>query len=281
MAHLDITASPIDAQAPDGRIGSLSIAGAPIAVVSLPEVLSIFDDWTRSEAGRQDRIVLLRDVHGAMRARRESDVRAVQETADLVLPDGMPFVWAVRAAGGRAISRVCGIDLFPAACRHGVPRGWRHFLYGASPGVADRLAEMMRRQNPGIEIVGTYCPPFRQLNADEDEAVCAQIRETRPDFVWVSLSTPKQDLWMHAHRGKLGGVTMVGVGGAFEINAGMIPRAPLWMQKNGLEWLFRLQQEPGRLWKRYFQCLPLFVLLTSGELLRSSWAGVRSGKRGN
>jgi N-acetylglucosaminyldiphosphoundecaprenol N-acetyl-beta-D-mannosaminyltransferase len=231
--------------------------------VSIWDVLAILGRWAGS--GR-DRVVLLRDVHGAMCARADASVRAAQEAADLVLPDGMPLVWAVRLAGGRGIGRVCGIDLLPLACQVGVARGWRHYFYGASPGVAERLAAAMRERFPGIEIVGTHCPPFRPLSAEEDEAVCAAIRAARPDFVWVSLSTPKQDLWMSGHRGRLGGTTMIGVGGAFEINAGLIPRAPMWMQQRGLEWLYRLGQEPARLWKRYFRSLPLFVVLTSMQL---------------
>jgi N-acetylglucosaminyldiphosphoundecaprenol N-acetyl-beta-D-mannosaminyltransferase len=256
-------------------VDSASILGAPISVVTLPKVLSIFERWSGDD---RDRIVLLRDVHGAMRARSDPAVRDAQDEADLVLPDGMPLVWAVRLTGQASISRVCGIDLFPAACQHGVARGWRHYLYGASPGVAEKLADMMRERCPGIEIVGTYCPPFRPLTSEEDEEACAKIRAARPDFVWVSLSTPKQDLWMREHRGRCGGATMVGVGGAFEINAGLIPRAPLWMQKSGLEWLFRLWQEPERLGKRYFNSLPLFVVLTSIELFKGYLSGVRPGR---
>ena len=264
-----------DARAMDGHdraiplsadVDTIRIVGAPVSVVSIPKVLAIFERWVGS--GR-DRVVLLRDVHGVMCARSNHAVGEAQEEADLVLPDGMPLVWAVRMAGGRSIARVCGIDLFPIACAFGVERRWRHYFYGASPGVAEQLAKAMRKQYPGIEIVGTYCPPFRPLSNEEDAAACARIRAARPDFVWVSLSTPKQDLWMHEHRGKCGGATLVGIGGAFEINAGLIPRAPLWMQKNGLEWIYRLGQEPARLWKRYFKSLPKFMVLTVSELVRT------------
>jgi len=254
-------------------VDSAHIVGTPISVVSLPKVLSIFERWIGDD---RDRIVLLRDVHGAMRARSDPAVRNVQEEADLVLPDGMPIVWAVRLTGRDSISRVCGIDLFPAACEYGIARGWRHYLYGASPGVADKLAHMMRERYPEIEIVGSDSPPFRPLTPEEDEDACAKIRAARPDFVWVSLSTPKQDLWMRAHRGRCGGATMVGIGGAFEINAGLIPRAPLWMQHGGLEWLYRLWQEPARLGKRYFRSLPLFVVLTSIELFKGYWSGAKA-----
>lgn len=255
----------------DRPVGRVSVVGAPISVVSLPKVLAIFERWVGSD---EDHIVLLRDVHGAMRARSDTAVRRVQDEADLVLPDGVPLVWAVRMTGRHLISRVCGIDLLPAACQYGAARGWRHYFYGASPGVAEKLAAMLRGRWPEIEIVGTYCPPFRPLTPEEDEEVCANVRAAQPDFVWVSLSTPKQDLWMREHRGKCGGATLVGVGGAFEINAGLIPRAPKWMQNSGLEWFYRLWQEPARLAGRYLKSLPLFVILAMIELFRVHLSGV-------
>ncbi len=240
------------------------VAGAPIAEISIPGVLELLERW-RSEG--QDRMVLLRDVHGAMCARNQAKVRSAQEAADLVLPDGMPLVWAVRLAGGSGIDRCCGIDLLPEALRHGLALGWRHYFYGASPGVAEALKNEMTARHPGLKVVGTYCPPFRPLTPEQDEEILRQIRAASPDFVWVSLSTPKQDLWMHDHIGKLGGVTMIGVGGAFEINAGQIRRAPRWMQRMGLEWLARLAQEPRRLWKRYLSTLPAFAIITLSEIL--------------
>ncbi|MCC7250774.1 WecB/TagA/CpsF family glycosyltransferase [Hyphomicrobium sp.] len=264
----------LDAAAEES-IARVRVAGAPVSVVDMDKVLDTFGQWVGS--GR-DRVVLLRDVHGAMCARKNDLVREAQEAAELVLPDGVPLTWAARLAGQSGISRVCGIDLLPRVCRHGVTRQWRHFFYGASPNVADQLAVIMREQFPGIAIVGTHCPPFRPLTADEDAEICAKIREAKPDFVWVSLSTPKQDLWMQEHRGRLGGVTMIGVGGAFEINAGLISRAPMWMQRSGLEWLYRLAQEPGRLWKRYFECLPRFAVLATLELIKQRLAPVISSR---
>ena len=133
----------------------VQIVGAPIAVVSLPKVLSVFENWV---ANKEDRFVLLRDVHGAMQARNNEPVRRAQNSADMVLPDGVPFVWAVRGLGVTSITRVCGIDLLPAACRFGVDKKWRHYFYGASPGVADQLSRTFREIDPDIEIVGTYCP---------------------------------------------------------------------------------------------------------------------------
>lgn len=257
--------------APKPAAPAIRIVGAPVSLVTMDRVLSIFDSWVGSSRERvgtgRDRIVLLRDVHGAMKARRERNVAIAQENADLVLPDGMPFVWMARLAGKSPISRVCGIDLLPAACRFGVERKWRHFFYGASPAVLETLSKRLNELYPGIEIVGTLSPPFRPLTTAENADHIAQIRAAKPDFVWVSLSTPKQDLWMNEHNGKLGGVTMVGVGAAFDINAGDIPRAPLWMQKSGLEWVYRLMCEPRRLWKRYAVTIPAFVVLGTQELV--------------
>jgi N-acetylglucosaminyldiphosphoundecaprenol N-acetyl-beta-D-mannosaminyltransferase len=241
------------------------VVGTFVAAVSISRVLAIFENWIDDQ---RDHIVILRDVHGIMRARLESETRIAQEAADLIAPDGMPIVWLLRLAGLHEASRVCGIDLLPAACRYGLTRGWRHFLYGAGPGVGETLAMQMKAKYPGTQIVGTLCPPFRPLTPGEDAAVCAEIRAARPHILWVSLSTPKQDIWMTEHRGRCGNVVMVGVGGAFEINAELIRRAPHWMRTRGFEWLYRLTQEPARLWGRYLRYIPLFLVLASFEFFR-------------
>ena len=242
------------------------IFGAPITITSLDKVIKLFEyDWT---VHRRDRYVVLRDVHGVMRARCDAKLQNAHEVSDLTAPDGMPLVWIARLAGISEISRVCGPDLLPAVCERGLSLGWRHYFLGGGPGIAEAAIRRLKERYPGILIVGSQCPPFRALNEEEDESMCASIRSARPDFLWIGLGTPKQEIWMHAHRGRCGGVILLGVGAAFDFEAGTISRAPKWMQKCGLEWLCRLVQEPKRLWERYLVLAPKFLLLASVELLR-------------
>jgi N-acetylglucosaminyldiphosphoundecaprenol N-acetyl-beta-D-mannosaminyltransferase len=231
--------------------------------------IALLARWVEEGSERQ---VFLRDVHGLMCARKDPRLQLAQEAGDLVLPDGMPLVWIMRWAGFSGVSRVCGIDLLPTICEHGVSRGWRHYFYGGNPGTAEALALRFRENYPGIEIVGTNTPPFRAPTADEDAVDCAAIRAARPHFLWVCLGTPKQDLWLRDHRGRCGDVIMLGVGGAFDITAGITARAPGWMRAVGLEWLYRIMQEPARLWRRYVTHLPLFVVLAGYELMTAGLA---------
>jgi N-acetylglucosaminyldiphosphoundecaprenol N-acetyl-beta-D-mannosaminyltransferase len=156
--------------------------------------------------------------------------------------------------------RVYGPDLMLNLCRESQTRGWRHFLYGAGDGVADELAANLRHRFPGIDIVGTHSPPFRELTDDEIQRTADMINAARPDIVWVGLSTPKQERWMHRFRDLLDASVLIGVGAAFDMHAGRIPQAPRWMQRSGLEWFFRLCAEPRRLWRRYLTAIPRFIV---------------------
>jgi N-acetylglucosaminyldiphosphoundecaprenol N-acetyl-beta-D-mannosaminyltransferase len=194
-----------------------------------------------------------------MESQRDPALKMIHNRAGLVTPDGMPLVWISRWKGQSHVRRVYGPDLMLQLCERSVARGYRHFLYGGAEGVAELLAESLMRRFSGIEIAGTYCPPFRLLTQDEDEAVTNMIRSADPDIVWVGLSTPKQERWMHAHARPLGGPVLIGVGAAFDFHAGIKRQAPRWMQHSGLEWLFRLGSEPRRLGRRYLVNNPLFV----------------------
>jgi N-acetylglucosaminyldiphosphoundecaprenol N-acetyl-beta-D-mannosaminyltransferase len=153
-----------------------------------------------------------------------------------------------------------------AVCELSQAHGWRHFFYGGAPEVAGRLSERLVEKFPGLNVVGTYCPPFRALSPEEDEEVVRIIRAAEPDIVWVGISTPKQERWMVEHVARLGVPVLVGVGAAFDFLSGTKPQAPLWMQRSGLEWLFRLFSEPKRLWRRYAQ-YPLFGLLVLAQMI--------------
>lgn len=194
--------------------------------------------------------VCLGTVNNVMEAHDSAAYRRVMEGAALVTPDGMPLVWMLRLLGVRHATRVYGPDLTPhvleAAEAAGVPVGF----YGASPAVLARLVALVRSQYPGLGVAFVESPPFRPLTPEEDERVTGAIRESRARILFVGLGSPKQDIWMAEHQGRIPAV-MLGVGAAFDFIAGAKPQAPAWMRNSGLEWLFRLSSEPRRLCRRY------------------------------
>ena len=205
-------------------------------------------------------------VHGVSEAQNDPAFRAILNRAFLNTPDGIPTVWVGRFQGFRRMARVYGPDLMLAVCGYTAGRGYTHFLYGGAEGVAVELQRRLERRFPGIKIVGTYTPPFRPLNAAESEDFVHRVAAAKPDIVWVGLSTPKQEKFMAEYWQKLDTTLMFGVGAAFDFHAGRVRQAPRWMQRSGLEWLYRLGCEPRRLWWRYLKNNPLFVLRLLGQL---------------
>jgi N-acetylglucosaminyldiphosphoundecaprenol N-acetyl-beta-D-mannosaminyltransferase len=183
-------------------------------------------------------------------------------------PDGMPMVWMGKLQGFSQMDRVYGPDLMLRVCEWTQTRGYKHFLYGGGPGVADELQRRLVQRFPALKIVGTYTPPFRPLSAEEEEQLAARVRESKPDIFWVGLSTPKQEKFMADHWQRLDATLFFGVGAAFDFHAGRVRQAPRWMQRSGLEWLFRLVCEPKRLWKRYFKNNPVFIFRAICQLTR-------------
>jgi N-acetylglucosaminyldiphosphoundecaprenol N-acetyl-beta-D-mannosaminyltransferase len=186
--------------------------------------------------------------------------------AGMATPDGMPLVWLGRWRGFN-VSRVYGPDLMLKVSERGLPRRLRHFYYGSTARVLDRLRDRLQQRFPGLEVVGMQAPPFRALTADEIQTTAALINAARPDIVWVGLGTPKQDEWVGRFRSLLEAPVLVAVGAAFDFHAGTVRQAPRWMMHCGLEWFFRLLMEPRRLWRRYLIGNPRFVAL----VLQQGW----------
>jgi len=205
-------------------------------------------------------------VHGVSEAQNDPALRAILNRAFLNTPDGIPTVWVGRLQGFREMDRVYGPDLMLAVCKYTAGRGYNHFLYGGAEGVANELRRRLEARFPGIRVVGTYTPPFRPLNAVEAEDLLRRVAAAKPDIFWVGLSTPKQEKFMAEYWQKLQTTLMVGVGAAFDFHTGRVRQAPRWMQRSGLEWLYRLGCEPRRLWRRYLKNNPLFVLRILGQL---------------
>jgi N-acetylglucosaminyldiphosphoundecaprenol N-acetyl-beta-D-mannosaminyltransferase len=241
--------------APD--LAQVNILGVGISAVNMQMALAVIDEWI---AERTRHYVCVTPVHSVMECHYDPEVRALFNRAGLVTPDGMPVVWLCRLAGHDHVRRVYGPDLMLALCEHSQRHGYRHFFYGGTPDVLDKLCAVLQARFPDLQIAGSYAPPFRPLTADEDAEVVAQINASEADIVWVGLGAPKQERWMAEHRDKLAAPVQIGVGAAFDFHAGTKPQAPRWMQRSGLEWLFRLASEPRRLWKRYFKANSLFVL---------------------
>jgi N-acetylglucosaminyldiphosphoundecaprenol N-acetyl-beta-D-mannosaminyltransferase len=202
-----------------------------------------------------------------MESQRDENLRRVLNSAGLVTPDGMPLVWLSRLHKFKHVERVYGPDLMLALCERSVSKGYRHFLYGGVEGVPERLAGVLQRRFPGLRVVGAYSPPFRPFRDEEDERVVQMLNEADPDIIWVGLSTPKQERWMADHVNRVTSPVLIGVGAAFDFHSGRKKQAPRWMQRSGLEWLFRLVTEPRRMWRRYLINNPLFVLLVMRQLL--------------
>ena len=235
------------------RVNILGVGAMPL---DLGKAVAMLEQW-RVE-GRREYVCLI-SVHGLVMAQREPAVRSALNCCGLAAEDGMPLVWWSRLAGFSQARRVCGSDLLDQVCAYGVPRKYRHYFYGASPRVLELLVDRLQRRHPGLVVAGYHSPPFRPLSKAEDAADVAAINETRPDFVWVGLGMPKQEKWMVEHLGKIEATALIGVGAAFDFHAGTKPRAPVWMQRSGLEWLFRLLTEPRRLAHRYLIDNALFV----------------------
>jgi N-acetylglucosaminyldiphosphoundecaprenol N-acetyl-beta-D-mannosaminyltransferase len=234
----------------------VNVLGVGISVLNLPAALAEIADAIRHH---RKGYICVTGVHGVMEAQGDAAFRAILNNAFLCTPDGMPMVWAGKIAGHSQMSRVYGPDLMLDLCAWSQENPCRHFLFGGAPGVAEHLAEKLKARFPKLEIVGTFTPPFRPLNPAEESDLRAQVRAVRPDIFWVGLSTPKQEKFMAEYLPKLDTTLMVGVGAAFDFLSGRARQAPRWMQRSGLEWLYRLCSEPRRLAGRYLKNNPLFI----------------------
>lgn len=238
------------------------VVGVPISMTSYDDVIQSLSERPASAAT----VVAVCNVHSVMSARRDPELREAIAQAEIATPDGVPIVWGLRATARKEQERVYGPELMRRAFVDDV--GWKHYLYGSTPETLALLQTELGRLAPGAEIVGAFSPPFREMTSEETAAAMADIRSSGADIVWVGLGMPKQELWMHRIRPELPGIALLGVGAAFDFLAGTKRQAPAWMQKAGLEWLFRLIQEPRRLWRRYVWNNPAYAVLLVLQVVR-------------
>ncbi len=252
----------------------VDVLGVELSAVDQARTVDLIIGWAERD---EHQYVCAVDVNSLMHAHRNSAVRDALNGAGVATADGTPLAWAMHYAGCPEAGRVAGPRLMPAVCRVAAQRGMRMYFLGGEPGVAEKVAAAMASHAPNLVVAGTKSPPFRELTPDEDAALVAEINEADPDVLWVALGAPKQELWMASHRGRVKAPVMVGVGGAFAVHAGLVREAPAWLQPTGLEWTYRLLQEPRRLARRYLRSHPAYVL----AILRQRPARVTGGGAGS
>lgn len=235
-----------------------------VSLCSLEDVTELI--LSPPEAGQ---VIAIGNVHSIMTARRSSDLAEALAAANVVTPDGMPLVWALKIGGDEEATRVTGIDVMSESLARGVELEKRHFFYGSTPQVLDAMIRKVQEDYPGVRVAGAISPPFREISEEEQQGYFDDIKSSGADVVWVGLGMPKQELWMHGATKELPSLSLVGVGAAFDWYAGTAPRAPRWMQNTGLEWLYRLIHEPRRLWRRYAFNNPAFLFLLGRRWVRT------------
>lgn len=229
-----------------------------INVTNMSDTIKYIDGHLDDLRGKY---ICVSNVHTTVMSYENEEYRKIQNGAAMALPDGAPLSSYSRRKGYKQAQRVTGPDLMRELFAISKEKGYRHYFYGATEETLQSMKEVLERDYPGIQIAGMYAPPFRALTPQEDAQIVAKINEARPDFIWIGLGAPKQEEWMYQHMGQLQGV-LIGVGAGFDYLAGYIKRAPRWMQRMSLEWLYRLLQDPKRLWRRYFTSNVKFICLT-------------------
>jgi N-acetylglucosaminyldiphosphoundecaprenol N-acetyl-beta-D-mannosaminyltransferase len=256
---VDIDVHPTEtavALTPAPELPRAEVLGVPLALTNYDGAM----DWMDAMiAGGHRACLSAAAVHLVMVAQEDDETRRAV-LGMMTVPDGLPLVWALRALGHSQASRVYGPDLMAHYCERSAATGVRMFLYGGRTEAAlTQLEDALHERYPGLQVVGSYSPPFRALSAEEEEHVAATINASQADVVWVGTGQPKQEKWMAAMRDRLDAPILAGVGAAFDFHAGIVPQAPAWMQRVGLEWSYRLAREPRRLWRRYARYNPRFV----------------------
>lgn len=236
-----------------------NVAGVPISKYNLEDTLQLFCDFIDNAEKRR---ICVTPVNNIVWANQDKDLMHLYITSDMNLADGVPVVWASRFLNDPVGGRVTGLDVLPAFSEISARRGYISYFMGAKEGVAKLLADNLSARYPGLKVAGYYSPPFAKKFTDvENEKIISLINAAKPDILWVSLTSPKQDFWIDEHFHRLNIKIAIGVGAAFEVCSGVIDRSPVWMQRNGLEWFYRFLKEPRRLFRRYFVEAPVFFIL--------------------
>lgn len=249
----------------DPAVAHFRVAGTGISDIDMKGMIHAIK--RRLDGGRAlpGTFVVFRDAHGIVRAKDDPALRAAHDSALLVCADGRPLYWLGRMRGARGIGQVPGIESVEKVCRAGIAEGWRHYFLGGGTGVAAKLAKTLSDRMPGLKVAGVETPPFRKLDQAEVAAMRERIRCSGAQILWIGLGTPKQELFMAEHAPHLPGTVAMGVGAAFDVLTGAVPRAPRLFQVTGMEWSYRLLREPKRLAPRYLHTIPRFLTLVAAD----------------
>ena len=237
------------------KIPTCKIMGVRIAAINMRWLLNYTIKNIKKLSGDY---MCVSNVHTTVTAYETPEYLAVQNGGIMAIPDGGPLSTLGKKRGYPEMERVTGPSYMEEVLKISEKYGYRHYFYGSTEETLDKMSQNLKQKYPELQVAGLYSPPFRPLTEEEDKQIIAQINAANPDFVWIGLGAPKQEYWMAAHQGKLNGF-MIGVGAGFDYMAGNISRAPIWMQKCNLEWLYRLIQDPKRLFKRYFETNTKFI----------------------
>ena len=241
---------------------ALRLLGLELHCISYQDMFTIFDCWLNAQSNRGFSVALV-NVNVCVSSLLNRRIRQVYQEADLRGVDGMPFVYLARLFRNTHTDQLCAPAMILECAKEASKHGYKFFLYGGWPGAPEAISVFLTTVNPELKIVGTYSPPFRSLTPEEDTEVMRMITASGANLVWVGLGSPKQDTWIMQHRDRLPGCILIASGATFDFYAGLVRRAPMWMTKGGLEWLYRLSQDPIRLWKRY----TIYNVLFMGALL--------------
>jgi N-acetylglucosaminyldiphosphoundecaprenol N-acetyl-beta-D-mannosaminyltransferase len=253
---LQLTALQAESDSSAARLPRANILGVGIHAVGMKKAVEAVEG---AIASRRKGYICVANVHVVVEAQDRADYRRLLNESFLTVPDGRPLVWVGRLQGSRAIEQVGGPEIMIELCDRSRDRGYTHFFYGGAPGVAEQLKDVLTKRFPGLCVAGTYSPPYRPLHADEELMLKQLFARVKPDVTWVGLGAPKQERFMASYLPLLDTTIMIGVGAAFDIHTGRIANSPGWVKACGAAWLFRLIQEPSRLWKRYLKTIPPFL----------------------
>ena len=247
----------------------IKIANVAIDNVDMEEAIGCIENFIHE---KRPRYVVTPNVDHIVKLQNDQEFLTIYKDASLVLPDGQPLIWAANFLGTPLKEKVSGSDLFPRLCEHAANKGYRLFFLGGRPGAGERCSEVLAQKHKEIKIVGTYSPPFGFESKDEEnEKILRIVGDARPDILFVGLGAPKQEKWIYNHKDDLRIPVSIGIGVTFEFMAGMVRRAPKWMQSSGLEWFWRLIMEPRKLWKRYLvDDIAFFGLILKQKLAHSN-----------
>ncbi|MDX2240311.1 MAG: WecB/TagA/CpsF family glycosyltransferase [Leptolyngbyaceae cyanobacterium bins.302] len=258
--------------ASDSYPQSKEVIGFPVTAMPFERQIALMLIWAKE---RCSRAVCIANVHMLIEAYQQPDFAAVLRNADLVTPDGMPLVWMLKMLGASDQDRVAGLDVLQALCKMASSEGISIFFLGSQRAILDKMRDRLEKEFPDLAIAGMEPLPYQPLTLEEDRAIVQKVNESGAGITFVALGCPKQETWMAQHKGQINSV-MVGLGGAFPVYAGIHKRAPLVVRSMGFEWLYRLVQEPRRLWGRYRSTIPIFIWLACKQLLTSRQTSAQS-----